>query len=42
MKKYLTFLIPAVLALLLLLPEQGLAEESPARGKVRHQNLSKA
>ena len=31
MKKYLTFLIPAVLALLLCLPAQGLAEEIPAR-----------
>ena len=39
MKKYLTFLIPAVLALLLCLPAQGQAEEIPARGKVALLNL---
>ena len=39
MKKYLTFLIPAVLALLLCLPAQGQAEEIPARGKVTLLNL---
>lgn len=39
MKKCLTFLIPAVLALLLFLPSQGQAEEIPARGKVTLLNL---